>query len=105
MAYPFLKKLKLRKGKLWHKDYRFVADGAPWSMVWHKVKPYSELGLRLIHDGSLLKPPERLSKEVKRRLKDFSYLRPFLYCTSHANAKVPSAIYPHGLKPGKATIT
>ncbi|MBS7609058.1 hypothetical protein KEJ19_00610 [Candidatus Bathyarchaeota archaeon] len=48
-------------------------------MVWHKVKPYSELGLRLIHDRSLLKPPERLSKEVKRRLKDFSYLRPFLY--------------------------
>ncbi|MBS7628231.1 hypothetical protein KEJ36_05480 [Candidatus Bathyarchaeota archaeon] len=44
-------------------------------MVWHKVKPYSELGLRLIHDGSLLKPPERLRKEVKRRLKDFPSIR------------------------------
>ncbi|MBS7609342.1 hypothetical protein KEJ19_02065 [Candidatus Bathyarchaeota archaeon] len=66
MVYLFLRKLKLRKGKLWHKDYRFVADRAPWYGI------ASELGLRLIHDGSLLKPPERLSKEVKRRLKDFS---------------------------------
>ncbi|MBS7609622.1 hypothetical protein KEJ19_03500 [Candidatus Bathyarchaeota archaeon] len=29
-AYLFLRKLKLRKGKLWHKDYRIVADRAPW---------------------------------------------------------------------------
>ncbi|MBS7627731.1 hypothetical protein KEJ36_02775 [Candidatus Bathyarchaeota archaeon] len=72
-------------------------------MVWHKVKPYSELGLGLIHDRSLLKPSERLSKEVKRRLKDFSSTFPLLYF--HAYAISPSAIYPHGLKPGRATIT
>jgi hypothetical protein len=34
--------------------------------------------LRLIHDRSLLNLAERLSKEVKRRLKGFSSIRPIL---------------------------
>jgi hypothetical protein len=41
-------------------------------MLRAKAKPR----LRLIHDRSLLNLAERLSKEVKRRLKDFSSIRP-----------------------------
>jgi transposase-like protein len=42
-----------------------VANEAPWYGV------CSELRLRLIYDRSLLNLEERLSKELKRRLKDF----------------------------------
>ena len=64
-AYLFLKRLKDRYGVR-----VIVADGAPWYGV------CSELGLRLIHDRSLLNLAERLSKEVKRRLKDFDLYFP-----------------------------
>ncbi|MEM3693878.1 MAG: hypothetical protein QXI39_07665 [Candidatus Bathyarchaeia archaeon] len=88
-AYLFLKKLRDLYGVR-----VIVANGAPWYGV------ASELGLRLIHDRSLLNLAERLSKELKRRLKDFSST-----FTSHANAKSPSGMLRHGLKPGRATIT
>ncbi|MEM2169155.1 MAG: hypothetical protein QW186_05070 [Candidatus Bathyarchaeia archaeon] len=71
-AYLFLKRLKEKYGVR-----VIVADGAPWYGVCSK--------LRLIHDRNLLNLAERLSKEVKRRLKDFDlYLpcrcrKPFLH--------------------------
>jgi transposase-like protein len=64
-AYLFLKRLKSLYG-----IRVIVADGAPWYGV------CSELGLRLIHDKDLLNLAERLSKEVKRRLKDFDLYFP-----------------------------
>jgi len=64
-AYLLLKRLKNLYGVR-----VIVADGAPWYGV------CSELGLRLIHHRNLLNLAERLSKEVKRRLKDFDLYFP-----------------------------
>ncbi|MGC8850601.1 MAG: hypothetical protein ACP5QI_09045, partial [Candidatus Bathyarchaeia archaeon] len=49
-----------------------IADGAQWY-----VQPCSELGLRLhVQRGGFHSLVERLSKEVKRRLKDFDLYFP-----------------------------
>ncbi|MEM3693214.1 MAG: hypothetical protein QXI39_04245 [Candidatus Bathyarchaeia archaeon] len=88
-AYLFLKKLRDLYGVR-----VIVAKGAPWYGV------ASELGLRLIHDRSLLNLAERLSKELKRRLKDFDLYFP---CKCHNPFNHVSTWLE--LKPGGATIT
>jgi hypothetical protein len=64
---------------LWHIGLSYLKE-----KMGPLVDVCSELKLRLIHDRSLLNLAERLSKEVKRRLKDFS-----LICPSHADALSP----------------
>jgi len=76
VAYLFLKRLKSLYG-----IRVVVANGAPWYSV------CSELRLRLIHDKDLLNLVERLSKEVKRRLKDFDLHFPCRCHTSFRHVK------------------
>ncbi|MEM3027885.1 MAG: hypothetical protein QW220_04065 [Candidatus Bathyarchaeia archaeon] len=60
------------------------------SLIYHSLRAWSKA--HPLHDKSLLKPPERLSKEVKCRLKDFDLYCTFLvFCDEFLSS--PSSLY------------